>query len=332
MLGITELGPARDPRLQDTEMRGSIEQALQSIIDRPAHLARTQQFEIYGLKPPKHFMSSYQPALDTARLESFRAKLEMLQEQRWEVRRGMSITISHWVIADPIKFKGYLDMIKEKVDFLVGLMDNGNRVDRALALDIKALGWHPIFDKGRASADMSKLRLIKEACQDEYPSYAVATEGALDYLDKEWKDSYQEAMERGTYNKGSEIPGAAAKLIKESRRASQANNQPHAKRPGLFGMLSSKSWRKGSKTNIQVPGANEQEKERSQSYAHPSEPLTPPMSPERSKSISVFVGQEKPSEDDSLSRVETEKSLNEQKNLGPIKSMISRHDYWKNPI
>jgi hypothetical protein len=330
MIGITELGPARDPRLQDTEMRGSIEQALQSIIDRPAHLARTQQFEIYGLKPPKHFISSYQPALDTARLESFRAKLEMLQEQRWEVRRGMSIIISHWIIADPIKFKGYLDMIKAKVDFLIGLMDNESRVDRALALDIKALGWHPIFDKARASADMSKLRLIKEASQDEYPSYAVATGGALDYLDKEWKDSYQEAMERGTYDTGTEIPGAAARLIAQARRAKQANDQQPTKRPGLFGRLRPKSWRKGSKTNIQVPSADEQEKGRSQSLAFPSEPLTPPMSPDRSKSIAVFVAQGKPSEDDSLSRTETAKSLDEQKNLEPIQSMISRHDYWRN--
>jgi len=223
------------------------------------------------------------------------------------------------------------------VDFLVSLMGIQDKVDRALALDIKALGWHPIFDKARASADMSKLRLIKEACEVDYPTYAAATQHALDYLDKEWKDSYQEAIERGTYSnhdQGSEIPGAASKLLAlQAKLAKEAQTAPHSKTPSLFGLLKPKSWRKGSKTNIQVPTTptkEEPDKGRSQSYAQPSDLLTPPMSPERSKSIAVPMAQ--PSEDDSLSRVETAKSLTDQKSLEPIKSMISRHDYWKNPI
>jgi hypothetical protein len=342
MLGITELGPSRDARLEDTEVRKTIEQALQDIIDRPADTDRTSQFEKYGLKPPTKFISSYQPALDTARLESFREKLEMLQEQRWEVRRGMSITISHWVIKNTDKFQTFLSLIREKVDFLIGLMGIADKVDRALVLDIKALGWHPIFDKGRAASDISKLRLIKWACETDYPTYAAATAGALEYLDKEWKDSAQEARDE---RRGSEIPGAAAKMIAESKKESSPQK---AKRSGLFGMLKSQRWRKGSKTNISHLSTEEPDKGRSMSYAHPTDLLTPPLSPERSKSVSVVptaelqaasevpatapVEPEKPTTDDELlSRVETALALSDQKNLEPIASMISRHDQWRSP-
>lgn len=360
MVGITELGTSRDARLNDKEIRATIEQALQDIIDRPADTDREAQFDRFGLKLPTKYHSAYQPALDTARLESFRAKLEMLQEQRWELRRGMSITISHWVIKNTDKFEAFLSMIKEKVDFLIGLMAVEDKVDRALVLDIKALGWHPIFDKGRAAADISKLRLIKWACEPDYPSYATATEHALEYLDKQWKESAQEAREA---RRGSEIPGAAAKMAAEERRASasqkvEASLPAHkAKKPSLFGMLRPKSWRKGSKTNISLPSPEEQDRGRSLSYAAPADLLTPPLSPEpeRSKSVSIVPTTEleaitkdfaieskglaavpvepgKSSTDDELlSRVETALSLSDQKNLEPIASMISRHDQWRSP-
>lgn len=141
MLGICELGSSRDARLDEPDTRTKIEKSLQSIIDRPVHTDRTTQFELYGLKPPKRFQSSSQPALDTARLEAFREKLEGLQEQRWEVRRGLSITINHWVIADSERFKTYLNLIRVQVDILIALVDIEERVGRAMKYDIKALGW-----------------------------------------------------------------------------------------------------------------------------------------------------------------------------------------------
>lgn len=365
MVGITELGSARDARLEDTEVRAKIEQALQDIIDRPADMDREALFENYGLKPPTKFISSYQPALDTARLESFRAKLEMLQEQKWEARRGMSITINHWVIKDTAKFQTFLSMIKEKVDFLIELMGVEDKVNRALVLDIKALGWHPIFDKGRAAADISKLRLIKWASEANYPSYAAATEHALEYLDKQWKESAQEARES---RRGSEIPGAAARMAAEERRASTSQNVEaslpvlKSKRPGLFSLLKPRSWRKGPKSNVQPASPEEHDKGRSLSYAPPADLLTPPLSPEpeRSKSVSIVPTAEQQvaaglpvakdfqvvlgvptavpvkredsiTDDELLSRVETSLSLSEQKNLEPIASMISRHDQWRSP-
>ncbi|TID23311.1 hypothetical protein E6O75_ATG02947 [Venturia nashicola] len=360
MIGITELASSRDARLDDEEIRAAIEQALQDIIDRPADTNRAAQFEQFGLKPLAKYHTAYQPALDTARLEAFRAKLDMLQKQRWESRRGMSITMNHWVIKNTDKFETFLSMIKQKVDFLIGLMGVEDKVDRALVLDIKALGWHPIFDTGRAAADVSKLRLIKWACEPNYPSYAAATEHALKYLDQQWKENAQETREA---QRGSEIPGAAAKVAAKERRASasqkvEASLPAHkSKRPSLFGMFRPKSWRKGSKSNISFPSPEEQDKGRSVSYVAPTDLLTPPLSPEPecSKSAStvptakleaiakdfavekklpaaVPVEPDKPATDDELlSRVETALSVSEQKNLEPIASMISRHDQWRSP-
>jgi hypothetical protein len=337
MLGICELDSSRDPRLDEPETRTKIEKALQDIVDRPAHTDRATQFEKYGLKPPKKFMGTTQPALDAARLDAFREKLEMLQQQRWEVRRGMSITISHWTIVDSEKFATYVALIRKQVDILIGLMDIEDRVNRAMKYDIKALGWHPVFQRSKAASDMTKLRLIKDACASEYPEYAAATQGALDYLDKEWKDSYQEAMERGTYNTGSEIPGAAAHLLAQSTQLKDAFKPHHPKRPGLFNILKPKSWRKASKDGGRSQSVDDSARPKSSAAVNP--PPSPPLTPIRSKSISALptardFAEKKAEElnDESLARVETAKSVSGYTNLGPITSMISRHDQWRNPI
>ncbi|OCK93344.1 uncharacterized protein K441DRAFT_661650 [Cenococcum geophilum 1.58] len=281
-LGICDTGNSRDPRLDDHEYRLNIEQALQSIIDRPVYTDRATQFEKHGLKPPKKFTGAYQPALDRARLEAFREKLEILQEHRWEQRRGMSITITHWSIIDSGKFQPFLRLIQEKVNALVELMGNEQQVDRGVKHDIKALGWHPIFDKAKAAADMSKLRLIKEACATDYPDYAAATEGALEYLDKEWKDSYEEIMGRGTSS--SEIPGAAAYVVRTAPSQLKAAYAPQRpKLPGFFSHFRPKSWRRNSKGDAHLGGIDEAA-QRSQSYAHPTTQPSPPLAPQRSKS------------------------------------------------
>jgi hypothetical protein len=342
MVGICELDSSRDPRLDEPEIHAKIEKALQDIIDRPVHTDRATQFEKYGLKPPKKFARTTEPALDAARLDAFREKLEILQQQRWEVRRGMSITITHWSIVDSDKFIAYLALIREQVDFVIGLMGIEDRVNRAMKYDIKALGWHPVFERRKAASDMSKLRLIKDACADEYPEYAAATRGALDYLDKEWKDSYQEAMERGTYGTGSEIPGAAAHTLAQSSTLKEAYKPQHVKRPGLFSILKPKSWRRGSKDEGRSQSVDDST--RSKSIAVPNAPPSPPLTPMRSKSISVIPSRVVPEIEttieeneakeiaEPLSRVDTTKSTSGYANLGPITSMISRHDQWSTPI
>ncbi|KAF2424464.1 hypothetical protein EJ08DRAFT_652336 [Tothia fuscella] len=340
MLGVCEVGEGRDPRLDDPGTRNTIEKSLQNIIDRPAHLDRATQFEKYGLKSPRKFLTSSQTALDTARLEAFREKIEILQHQRWEVRRGMSITINHWIIADTQKFQIYLSLIREQVDFLIGLVDIEDRVNRAMKHDIRALGWHPIFTKPKASADMSKLRLIAEACATDYPEYAAATQGALAYLDKEWADSYREAMQKGSSDTSSEIPGAAAYVLGQSTSVKNAYKPVQVIRPGLFSILKPKSWRKSSK-DLGRSNSVDGSKGRSMSVAAPasSGQLTPPMSPERSKSIAVMSNRPelevvKADEDmeNRLSQVETATSLGDKTDFQPVTSMISRHDQWQNPV
>jgi Prion-inhibition and propagation len=305
-LGICETGSNRDARLDDPEKRPMIEKALQSIIDRPAHVHRVTQFEKYGLKPPKRFSTAYQPALDTTRLEVFREKFEMLNRERWEVRRGMSVTAHHWSIVDCEKFKTFIGLVRDNVDSLIQMMGNEANVDRAVKHDIRALGWHPIFDKVKAAGDMSKLRLIREACEKQYPEYAAVTEGALDYINREWKDSYQDAMEArtaggvSTFNRGSEIPGAAARL---AQKAAKAESPKGERRPSLFNVLR-RSWRKSSKDESagRSLSASEMSPEqrsksaddtanRSMSVSTASgqgQMLSPPLTPERSKSISYI--------------------------------------------
>lgn len=337
MVGILDVSENRDKRLEDPEIRATIEKALGDIIDRPAHTDRETQFETFGLKPPKKFTRASQPALDVARIESFRERLEILQHQRWEVKRGMSITISHWMIEDVAKFKTFLALVKEKIDFLAGFMGVEQKVHTSLKYDIKALGWHPVFDKLKASSDMSKLRLIQQACDDDYPEYSVAAGVALEYLNKEYKDNYQELREGAVTS--TEVPGAAQYMIAQSRQLAAAyekKNKP--KSPTFLQRIRPKSWRKSSKDL----GVKEDDtKGRSMSYAPVSTetPLTPPMTPERSKSIAVpfsseehaaIVSPDRKSEDNIMSRTQTAESV-----IGttaaPVTSMISRHDYWKSP-
>lgn len=248
----------------------------------------------------------------------------------------MSITITHWSIVDNEKFRHFLRLIQEKVNTLIELMGNEQQVDRGVKHDIRALGWHPIFDKSKAAADMSKLRLIKEACATDYPDYAAATEGALDYLDKEWKDSYQDIMERGT--SGSEIPGTAAYVVRTAPSQLKASYTPQSpKLPGFFSHFRPKSWRKNSRGDARASSIDEIA-QRSKSYAPPNTQLIPPLTPQRSKSTAAIPmkpgssgNQAQQGPDDQLMLMQTAHST-AQSSLEPVASMVSRHDQWKDPI
>lgn len=337
----------RNPRLDEPETRLKIEKSLQSIVDRPAHVHRTTMMEKYGLKPPKKFTALYQPALDTTRLEVFRAKFEALNKERWEVRRGMSVTANHWLVIDPEKFKSFVQLVTENVDELIKLMDNSAAVDRSVKSDIRALGWHPIFDRVRAATDTSKLRMIRDACKDDYPEYSKVTEGALAYIEREWKDNYEEVREHGrSAAEGSEIPGAAARMaIQAAYKRSMAaagGTSPQSpkkeKRPSIFGFFRSKSFRRKSEEIVPRAKSADETAARSQSISGtPSgEDGIAPLAPMRSKSISVIpyhpARENQPQtipEDDLLSRIETAKSVQDATTVGPVESMVSRHDQWK---
>jgi len=346
-MGITELGEGRDPRLDDPDLRAAVESALHTIIHRPSHVTREEAFEKYGLKPPKKFTSAYQPALDVNRLESFREKYYDLQyHEHWEERRGMSITSMHWTVTDNAKFANFVKMCKENIDSLIALMGNGDHVDRAMKHDIRALGWHPVFEKSKASRDMSSLRLIRDACKDEYPEYSATTEGALKYLEGEWAESYGNMM---VQTQPSEYGTPRSKSVGNAEMLK-------VKRPGLFSRLShnfrKKSYQGDSKSGLHIP-ADDSTRSKSVSHA-PSMPAVPDelaLATIRSKSMSDAVGVRPDSGtsqtamDSSMTRIETATSQGSggsdpmgrvetaKSNAGsvvyPIQSMISRHDQWK---
>lgn len=350
-VGITESQAAnRNPSLDNPEVRTKVEAALHNIIERPAHVHRVTQFEKYGLKPPKRFTVSYQPALDSARLEVFREKFEALNNERWEVRRGMSVTAHHWMLSEIDKFPVFIDLVRHNVNELINLFGNTTAIDRAVKSDIKALGWHPVFDTWRASTDSTKLRLIKDACAESYPDYAAETAVALSSIERESADAYEERRNKDgrkdsigyeDHDNGSEIPGVAAKMAQQAAEA-KTSRPAHEKRPSFFDIFKRKSHKKVPTSDATSRPAAA----RSQSYAQPSgKHLTPPDSPEpeRSKSIghigmthgidsvgeATGDGQGRSSmEANALSQTETYKSA-ASANIIPITSMISRHDQWR---
>jgi hypothetical protein len=321
ILGVFEPnGEARDPRLDDGANRKQIDAVLRSILDRPANVDRVTQFAKYGLRPPKRDLVHPEPALDYSRMGAFRERYQRLGRQRLP-----SVTANHWQLVDVVKFKAFVLQIKEGIDTLIQLMGTQTRVDQAMNHDIKAFGWHPVFDKIRASNDGLRLRSIKEACADEYPDYAAATTVALAYLDKEWKDSYQEALEtmQPSDSQASEIPYAAAGLSLKN-----ADETKKPKRLSIFGQFSMRSW-----------GRSRPEARRTKSIAEPerlpkADDESIKLVPARSKSVSAIPirrdfsssgdkEQEKP--DSALAEVEASKSST-QDTLDPVKSMVSRHD------
>lgn len=308
---------ARDPRLDEPETRKTIENALSALFDRSPTASREEMMSKYGLKPPKRFAAEYQPALDTNRLEAFRERYELLKEvcetyAHLNTRRNNSVTHHSWMIADFAKFSSFITLTQEKIDFLIGMLDVKERVDRAMRMDIKALGWHLSADRARIAMDVSKLRLIAEASKDEYPEYLSATQTALDNIERERRENV------GVYN-----PYAAATVVPVSTPqpsgrpsgrgsistqggaagpngagAAAANGHHHGKRPSIFGGLFKSFGRKSHPSDIPkarsmsvAATANDQtdDPERALSDVGPLRPGSggsmEPAEPVRSKSV-----------------------------------------------
>ena len=186
----------RDPRLDEPEMRKTIEAALSAIVDRPFQHSRDEMMANYGMKAPKKSSFRIEPALDTNRLEAFRERHELLQEvaesyANLNAYRAPSIIQNSWMIVDTTKFANFISLIQEKVDFLINLMDVKERVDRGMRMDIRSFGWHLSADRLRLSQDSVKLRNLDEICQVDYPEYVTAIRQALDNI-------VREARENGT--------------------------------------------------------------------------------------------------------------------------------------
>ncbi|KAM0715578.1 hypothetical protein Q7P37_009076 [Cladosporium fusiforme] len=282
------------PRLDEPETRTQIEDALSSIVDRSAHTTRDEMMEKFGLKPPKRFTPDFQPALDTTRLEAFREKYELLKEvaesyARINSRRTNSIVMQSWTISDRAKFASFIRLTQEKIDFLVESMGISDRVDRAMRMDIRNFGWHLTADRARVAQDVSKLKLIQDACKDDYPQYIIATQQALDNISRENREN------SGLGGPYSYNPYAASEAkpkpeVKAKPAAAAATNgtaSPQPKRPFLGGLF--KSFRQKSK-DTGIPKSThhkqQQQEQQQQQQTRPRSQSTIEPTPDPDRSLS----------------------------------------------
>jgi len=245
IMGICDTSDDRDPRLDTKDTRDKIVQTLRTIIDRPKTMNRVSQFDNYGLKPAKK-VSRVEPALDATRLEAFRE-----QYYAFGTARSSSVTAHHWAIASNDKFRVFIAQTREAVDSLINMFDLGDRVDQFIKWDIRALGWHPVFDRTRAANDGSKLRLIKESCEEDYPQYAKATEIPMANLNQDWQDSYEAAMARidpalDSQRARSEtpVPSTPKPVTIVTHSDTLTINDQKRKRRSIFRLLRGSSWNK----------------------------------------------------------------------------------------
>lgn len=148
----------------------------------------------YGLKIPKRFNMLEHPALDTNRMEAFREKYGLLQDlvrqsgAQANIKRSMSMTTNHWTVKDTKKFDDFVKAIRAEVDGLIDLLGVNEHVDRGMKSDIRSMAWHPELSGPIAQQDWEKLRLIREACEANYPQYIEVADRALLYLNEELRE------------------------------------------------------------------------------------------------------------------------------------------------
>jgi hypothetical protein len=274
---------ARDPRLDESDFRTTIEETLSAIVDRSSGLTREEMMAKFGLRPPKRYGPVLEPAMDASRLESFREKYELLREvaesyAQLNTRRTNSITYQSWTIADLNKFRSFINLTQEKVDFLINLLDVKERVDRGMRMDIRVFGWHIMPDRSKTAQDISKLRLLQEICKQDYPEYVVATQQALDNINRE-------AREYTTIS-----PNLSKEQVKyispEGATTNKKSNRQAKKRPGLLKLF--KSFGKHHSVNVKDnDNDNDLQPSHSHSFSGPSgHPTTEhtEMDPPRSQS------------------------------------------------
>ncbi|KAF1945367.1 hypothetical protein EJ02DRAFT_451661 [Clathrospora elynae] len=279
----------RDPRLDDDLINAKIRRALHEIAGRPTNMTREELMNAYGLKSPKAFSKLEYPALDTNRLEGFREKYALLQDllrqtgARSNLKRNMSMATSHWTVKDSTRFNQYVKTVRIEVDALIDLMGVREQVDRGTRSDIKSMGWHPDLTGPMVRYDWEKLRLIREACEVDYPEYIEVVDTALQYISEELKETSLAqhraglgltdpsngaagARRKSDYDVRSVPPKVAAAAAAAEKThiqlAAERALDPNAgkeKRPGWLSAFRFKSWSKSSKNT------NAHEKQRSRS-------------------------------------------------------------------
>ncbi|KAF2836059.1 hypothetical protein M501DRAFT_997286 [Patellaria atrata CBS 101060] len=285
----------RDPRLDEEETGKRVKELLNEILDRADHLSREEMMELYGLKGSKK--STYkQLTVDPNRLEGFREKFGLLQDvahvQGVRIPWGNSITMQRWTINDQAKFAGYIKKIEENVTQLVELMGVGEKVERAMKLDIKAIGWHPSIQRIHAAKEISKLKLLHEVTVTEFPAYEPAVQEALDNLNDKWKGSGAYEM---TPPASPGLPqGMKLSTDPKPKLTSRPSSPPDAdkeKRPSIFSFFKSKSSDRTSPKKSIVAALAEVDTPRSKSESHHprSSKSKLEVEPQRSKSLSGLL-------------------------------------------
>ncbi|KAF2762190.1 hypothetical protein EJ05DRAFT_200001 [Pseudovirgaria hyperparasitica] len=268
----------RDARLDDPEIRQQVENTLNEILERPVSLSREDMMQQYGMTSPKKPVP-FEPPLDTTRIEAFREKFGLLHDlvgQYIVARRGQSMTTQHWYVNDVAKFESFVQMVRSQVNKLIALFNVEECVDRGMSIDIKALGWHPDISGPVVRRDWEKLRLIAEACKDDYPQYVKATATALEYLNRTWREANQ----------------VTPTLPRKSPTITITKEPPNGtekKKPGRPGWLKSLLGKKNKseRATTTLSSSNDSEHGRSKSVdISPSEPFTL-LERTRSKSLSA---------------------------------------------
>jgi hypothetical protein len=245
-LRICHPGYLMDPHFDNLPFYEDICQHLKTIRAHFQCENKQSYLDNYGLKPVKESSFNLESALHMTRLEAFRERYQNLDLQNsWTPQ-------THWIIVDNTKFPALIVTLQKEIGTLIDLTGMEKNVNQAMKRDIKALGWHPIFDRIKAANDGSKLQLIKEACGNEYPEYSAATKEPLAYLGKEWQDSYQEAMNKASHT----FPSRPS----PTNTASSENSvlQERLSRPNIFQKIR-KSWSKPkshSERSMSIPASN----------------------------------------------------------------------------
>jgi hypothetical protein len=229
----------RDARLDEEVTNAKIRAALHEMSGRPSNMSRDELMNAYGLKSPKSFSKLEYPALDTNRLEGFREKYHLLQDlvkqtgTRTTLKRNMSMAANHWTVRESTKFEHYVKTVRTEVDALIDLMDVKEQVDRGIRSDLKSMGWHPDLTGPKVQRDYEKLRLIREACETDYPEYVEVIDKAMQYISEELKETAgaQPRAVRPTPAPTQEAVGARRTSDQDIRNARRASYRDYPEGP-----------------------------------------------------------------------------------------------------
>ncbi|KAH9860603.1 hypothetical protein J1614_011934 [Plenodomus biglobosus] len=316
----------RDPRLDDEITNAKIRKSLHEIAGRPSNMSRDELMSTYGMKSPKSFSRLEYPALDTNRLEGFREKYALLQDllrqtgTRASIKRNMSMTTNHWTVKDGARFNHYVATVRTEVDSLIELMDVKEQVDRGTRSDIRCMAWHPDLTGPIVQQDWEKLRLIREACEVDYPEYIEVVDSALQYINEELKETSlanrraslglvvpTDGPAGGRRKSDYDIRSAPSRVAAAEKTHLQLSaeracdpNFGKEKRPGWLSAFKFKSWSKSSKNidkrrSNSTPGPDtviDPMRSLSEGEAIPPETTTSDngnaLAPVRSKSLSAI--------------------------------------------